>query len=179
MLKLAFKHMLGVKGRALALDSLKTSLELRDLVTNLILKTVDILFIMLNFDIDFLFEGFDVFAEEALDDTLDLSLVDFLCNFGLFDVHVQLVVKGNLAVVTLALLVGCVVDVDTHLQQLLPLQLYNLLRTLFLHHLQHPQPIKHPIHLLVIPLQHLLVQLKVLLVLVYAYLVTRLCWQDC
>jgi hypothetical protein len=179
VVELDFKHMLGVKGRALVLDSLERCLEVCDLVADLVFKTVDILFIILNLDLDLLLEGFHVFAEEALDDTLDLAFVDFLCHLGLFDVHVQLVIEGNLAVVTLALLVSCVVDVDTHLQQLLPLQLYNLFHTLFLHHLQHPQPIKHPIHLLIIPLQHLLVQLVVLLVLVYAYLVTCLCRQYC
>jgi hypothetical protein len=85
--------MLCVECGALVLDGLDGGFELCDFVPDFFFNAVNVSFIVLNFDFDFFLEALHVLTEEAFDDSLNFSFINFLSNFGFFHIHAQLIIE--------------------------------------------------------------------------------------
>jgi len=82
-----------MKRRAMIFDSVYGFFKSMDLMPNLVFHCVNVLFVVFYFTFDLNFKLVHVAIHKLIHNSVYLSFIDFLSNFGLFIIHVELIIK--------------------------------------------------------------------------------------
>ena len=111
-------------------------LKLANLIFDLVLDRINVLFVVLDFEIDLLFESGHIILHKVVHDPFDFGLIDLLRDLLLLKVRIQLIIQRNLIIVSFSLLIGCMIDINSHLEEFLSFELDYLFGTFLLHHFE-------------------------------------------